>query len=166
MYPAFVTAPIPVKILDELIDEAKNSVYGMMGDNDRGVPSDCLCILDTENLDSVIHGSRKPVQPFESPFIGMTDDEVRSWMNENKHPNFAECTFVVLDGDTAKNKTCRIGATDFIPVDSDRMITTDFYGIMFVMVPVEMATCSWYDHEEFYQGSDKVLNREYIEGLH
>lgn len=94
--------------------------------DDRGVPGDCLCTLDTENLDSVIHGSRKPMQPFESPFIGMTDDEVRSWMNEHQHPHFAECTFAVLDGDTAKNKTCRIRVTDFVPVDSHRMITNRF----------------------------------------
>lgn len=135
-----------------------------MGDN-IGVPGDCLCILDTENLGLVIHGSRKSVQPFESPFISMTDDQVRSWMNEHRQSHFAECTFAVLDGDTAKNKTCRIGVTDFVPVDSDRMITTDFYGSMYVMVPVEAATCSWNDHEEFYLGTGKVLNREYIEGL-
>ncbi|KFY29507.1 hypothetical protein V493_02326 [Pseudogymnoascus sp. VKM F-4281 (FW-2241)] len=128
MYPAFFTAPVPIKILDELIDEAKNGLCGMIGD-DRGVPGDCLCILDTENLDSVIHGSRKPMQPFESPFIGMTDDEVRSWMNEHhQHPHFAEFAFAVLDEDTVKNKTCCIEVTDFVLVDSHRIITTDFFG--------------------------------------
>ncbi|KFY64990.1 hypothetical protein V497_01540 [Pseudogymnoascus sp. VKM F-4516 (FW-969)] len=164
MYPAFVTAPLPTKVLDELIEEAKNGLCGMMMD-DRGVPGECLCILDTEDLDSVTHGSRKPMQPFESPFLGMTDDEVRSWMSEHRHPNFAESTFAVLDGDTAKNKTCRIGVTDIVQYDVDRMITTDFYGSMYVMVPVEAATVSWFNHEEFYLGSGKVLNREYIDGL-
>lgn len=33
------------------------------------------------------------------------------------------------------------------------------------MVPVEAATISWFEHEEFYLGSGKVLNREYIERL-
>lgn len=135
-----------------------------MGD-DIGVPRDCLCILGTANLDSVTHGSRKPMQPSESPFLGMTDDEVRSWMSEHRHPNFVGSTFAVLDGDTARNKTCRIGVTDVVQDNVDKMITTDFYGSMYVMVPVEVATVSWYNHAEFFLGSGKVLNREYIEGL-
>ncbi|KFY05467.1 hypothetical protein V492_08519 [Pseudogymnoascus sp. VKM F-4246] len=88
----------------------------------------------------------------------MTDDECRSWMKEHRHPNFAETTFAVLDGDTAKNKTCRVGVADFVKYDSDKMITTDFYGIMYTQVPLEMATISWYNHEEFFLGSGKVLN--------
>lgn len=131
--------------------------------NDTGVPGDCLCILDTENLDSVTRGSRKPMQPFESPFIGMTDDEVRSWVNKHRHPNFAKVTFIVLDGDTAKNKTCRMGATDIVTEDSDRMITTDFYSTMSTMMPLEVCTLSWCENEEFYLGTGKVLTREYFE---
>ena len=133
-----------------------------MGD-DRGLPGESLCILDTENLDSVTRGSRAPMQPFESPFIGMTDDEVRSWANEHRNPNFAECTFLVLNGDTAKNKTCRIGATDVVTEDSGKMITTDFYSSMSTMMPIEAVTLSWCENEEFYLGTGKVLNREYLE---
>lgn len=97
--------------------------------DDRGVPGDCPYILDTEDLDSVTYGSRKPMQPFESPFLGMTDDEVRTWMSEHRNPNFVESTFAVLDGDTARNKTCRIGVTDVVLEDVDKVIRRISLGV-------------------------------------
>ncbi|OBT51909.1 hypothetical protein VE04_06389 [Pseudogymnoascus sp. 24MN13] len=118
MYPEFVTAPVLTKVLNELIDEAKNGLCAMMMD-DRGVP---------EDLDSVTYGSRKPMQPFESPFLGMADNEVRTWMSEHRNLNFVESTFAVLDGDTARNKTCRIGVTDVVLEDVDKMIRRISFG--------------------------------------
>jgi hypothetical protein len=76
------------------------------------------------------------MQPFESPFIGMTDDQVRSWMKEHEHPHFAYGTFAVLDEDTIKNKTCRIGCTHADRKEADKMQITDFYASMHVRVPI------------------------------
>ena len=67
-----------------------------MIDGDVGVSP---CILKTTDLDSITHGSRKPMRPFESPFLSKSDDEIRTWMKENKHPNFGELTFTILDED-------------------------------------------------------------------
>lgn len=97
------------------------------------------------------------MQAFESPFRGKTDDEIRAWMKEHQHPNFAQTTFTILDEGTIKNKTCRVGCVG----DDHRILLTDFYANMFVRVPVEMATVSW--DEEEYVGTGKVFNRKYIE---
>jgi hypothetical protein len=126
----------------------------MVEDGDVGASP---CILETANLDSVQHGSRKPARAFESPFLGKTDDEIRVWVKEHTHPNFASLTFTILDEDTIKNKTCRVGYTR----NDDRMLLTDFYATMCVRVPIEMATISW--HEEGLVGTGRVFNRQYIQ---
>ena len=123
-------------------------------DSDAGVSP---CILTTTDLDSITHGSCKPMRAFKSPFFGKSDDEIRAWMKEHKHPNFAGLTFTILDEHTIKNKTCRVGYTG----GDDRMLITDFYANLYIRVPIEMVTLSW--DEEEYIGTGKVFNRKYIE---
>ena len=113
------------------------------------------CILNTKDLSSITHGSRKPMPDFESPFLGQTDDQIRQWMKDQTTPNFAKCTFTILDEDTVKNKTCRVGH-----VDDDRILLTDFYTTMVVRVPIEMATVSWESYE--YVG-DNVYDRAFMD---
>jgi hypothetical protein len=125
-----------------------------VNDSDPGVSP---CILTTTDLDSITHGSRKPMRAFESPFLGKSDDEIRAWMKEHEHPNFARLTFTILDEHTIKNKTCRVGYTR----GDDRMLITDFYANLYIRVPIEMVTLSW--DEEEYVGTGKVFNRKYIE---
>ncbi|KFX88730.1 hypothetical protein V490_07445 [Pseudogymnoascus sp. VKM F-3557] len=161
MIPAFVTAPVPLKILDELIEESKNGLRGLI-DDDEGNTGYHLCILDTMDLNSVEHGSRTPVQPFESPFIGWTDDECRSWMNEHRHPYFATYTFVVLDKDTVKNKTIRIGYLFVDEPQGDQMMVHDFYTSMHSMPALEIGNMTWSCNEEFL-GTGKVYNRQKFE---
>ncbi|KFY61770.1 hypothetical protein V496_04896 [Pseudogymnoascus sp. VKM F-4515 (FW-2607)] len=164
MLPAFVTAPVPPMILDELIDESWEGAYDLT--SNQVPPSDCLCILTTENLDSIKHGSRKPMQPFESPFLGMTDEEVRTWFNEHPHPNFACRTFSVLDRDTARNKTCRIGNKDGNEEAGNKMITTDFYASTYTRIPLEAFVFRWFEDVESIElqtGPGKVYTRKHIE---
>jgi hypothetical protein len=123
-------------------------------DGDVGASS---CILETTDLDSITHGSRKPMRAFKSPFLGKSDDEIRTWIKEHKHPNFAQLTFTILDEDTIKNKTCRVGYI----LGDNRMLLADFYGNMYIRVPIEMVTLSW--DEEEYVGTGKVFDQRYIE---
>jgi hypothetical protein len=125
-----------------------------MNDSDPRVSP---CILTTTDLDSITHGSRKTMRAFEYPFLGKSDDEIRAWMKEHEHPNFARLTFTILDEHTIKNKTCRVGYTR----GDDRMLITDFYANLYIRVPIEMVTLSW--DEEEYVGTGKVFNRKYIE---
>ena len=97
------------------------------------------------------------MQPFESQFIGKSDEEIRAGMKKHKHPDFAEATFTILDKDTVKNKTCRVGYT----FGDDRMLLSDFYGNVNIRVPIEMGTLSW--EEEELVGTEKVFNRKYIQ---
>lgn len=134
----------------------------MVDDGDvGGIP----CILTTTDLDSVAHGSRKPMQDFHSPFLNKTEDEIRAWMLEHvhNHPNFARTTFTILDENTVKNKICRMGYISEVTPD-DRMLCTDFYADMYVRVPIEMGTLSW-DEEELV-GTREVYNQEIIEKEH
>jgi hypothetical protein len=84
-------------MLDEFIDEAYEGWVDLVGEDARGAS---LCILQTTDLDSIIHGSRKPMPNFESLFLNQTDTEIREWMLNHPHPNFARSTFTVLDQNT------------------------------------------------------------------
>ena len=105
------------------------------------------------------------MQPFESPFIGWTDDECRSWISEHRHPYFSTLNFVVLDKDTVKNKTCRVGYTYVDEPKGDQMMTHDFYTSMHFMPALEVGNMIWWWNEE-YLGTGEVYNREkFEEGL-
>lgn len=101
------------------------------------------------------------MQRFESPFIGWTDDECRSWMNEHRNPYLAEYTFIVLDKDTVKNKTCRVGYTYVNEMMGDKMLITDFYTCMHSMPALEMLELTWEANE--LVGTGEVYNREKFE---
>ncbi|KFY00959.1 hypothetical protein V490_01129 [Pseudogymnoascus sp. VKM F-3557] len=165
MFPAFVTAPVPLAILDELIDEAWEGACGLT-DNYEDPPGGCLCIITTEDLGSIGHGSRKPMQPFESPFLGMTDDEVRTWFLEHQHPGFSYFTFAVLDKDTVKNKTCRIGYRDVNAEEDNKMVITDFYASIYIQIPLDVVVISWFEevrNHELVLGPGKAYTRKHIE---
>ena len=127
---------------------------------DDGLVGGAVCILDTEDIHSVIYRSRKPMKSFHSPFLGKTDDEIRSWVKENLTglDEFAERTFTILDEDTIKNKTCRIG---YVGGD-DRMLIADFFANLPVRIPVEMSERSWCEND--YLGTEKVFGRKYLQG--
>lgn len=99
---------------------------------------------------------------FETPFLNWTDDEVRTWGSEHTKGNgkFANSTFTILDEDTIKNKTSRIGYMGGSYPDK-RMMLADFYAEMYVRVPMEVATMSWF--EQGFVGTGEVYNREIIE---
>ncbi|KFY74282.1 hypothetical protein V499_05687 [Pseudogymnoascus sp. VKM F-103] len=160
-------AKSPSQILDELLVESRKGTCAMLGD-DEGIPGDCICILDTMDLNSAEHGSRAPMQPFESPFIGWTDDECRSWINEHRHPYFAEYNFIVLDEDTVKNKTCRVGYTYVNEPMGDKMLTTDFFTCMHNMPAIDVGTLLW--DETVLLGTGEVDDRakfeEYLKEAH
>ena len=126
-----------------------------------GSPGDSLCIIETTDLDSIEHGSREPMQPFESPFLGMTDDQVRAWLKAHRRPDFAFFAFAVLDEDTIKNKTCRICCTHDEALDAYRVLITDFYAIIRVQIPVEEGVMSWCDLELI--GTGQVYGRKNME---
>jgi hypothetical protein len=54
-----------LQILDEFIDEAYEGWFSMVPDGDVGAST---CILETTDLDSIAHGSRKPMRAFKSLF--------------------------------------------------------------------------------------------------
>lgn len=47
-------------------------------------------------------------------------------LTRTRHPNFASGTFAVLDKDTVKNKTCRIGYTNIDAEDGNKCLPLIF----------------------------------------
>lgn len=121
------------------------------------------CILETTDLDSIRHGSRPEMKAFESPFLGFTDSQVRQWLKDHPHENFAECTYAIMDEDTIANKTLRVGCltTNIRGIEDERTLLVDFFGHMVCRVPLEVHTVSWF--EEGRVGTDKIYDRKYVE---
>lgn len=97
------------------------------------------------------------MKAFESPFLGQSDDDIRAWLKDHEHPNFGQSTFTILDKDTVKNKTCRVGYT----LGDNRILRADFYGNMYIRIPIEVGTLSW--DEEGLVGTEDIFDRKYIE---
>lgn len=123
-----------------------------------GIVGGAVFIVTTENIDGDFYRSRKPMKAFKSPFLGKTDNEIRSWVRENltDSDQFAERTFTILDDDTIKNKTCQIGHVG----GDDRMLVTDFFSTLVVRIPVEESVASW--HEQEFAGTANLLSRKFM----
>ncbi|DAA74243.1 TPA_exp: hypothetical protein A8136_3741 [Trichophyton benhamiae CBS 112371] len=144
MYPVFCTAKIPSDILDEFIDESYAGIRDVIGEGDLPAYGMAPCILQTTDLDSITHGSRKPMPvDFESPFLNWTDEQVREWATKALrpgHPSFAQRTFTILDQNTVDNKICRVGYISVFQEDEDYgMLSEVFYGDIMARVPLELA---------------------------
>lgn len=141
------------QILDEFITEAFKGAFALIDDGHVG---GAICILQTSDLSSITRRSRTPMPAFHSPFLSKSDAEIRTWMQEHVHDSdtFASSTFTILDAETIRNRTCRVGCVGA----DERMLTTDFFATLSVRIPVEMVVTSW-DEYDF----GKVYDRELIE---
>ncbi|EFQ97989.1 hypothetical protein MGYG_01025 [Nannizzia gypsea CBS 118893] len=162
MYPVFCTAKIPSDILDEFIDESYAGIRDTIGEGDLPGYGMSPCILQTTDLDSITHGSRKPMPvDFESPFLNWTDEQVREWATKASrpgHPSFAHRTFTILDQNTIDNKVCRVGYISVNEEDDDyRMLSEVFYADIMARVPLEEAEICW-DETLLGVGADGVLD--------
>ncbi|KAM5434562.1 hypothetical protein MferCBS31731_006664 [Microsporum ferrugineum] len=162
MYPVFCTAKIPSQVLDEFIDESYAGIVDITGeDNGGGSP----CILQTTDLETITHGSRKPMPDFESPFLNWTDEQIRDWATKEskiERGYIASSTFTILDENTIDAKVCRVGYISINGIEKAdyRMLSEVFYADLMVRVPLEMAEISW---DETLSGIDGVYDRKAIE---
>ncbi|KAM5438237.1 hypothetical protein MferCBS31731_005098 [Microsporum ferrugineum] len=163
MYPVFCTAKIPSEILDEFIDESYAGIIDTIGE-DVSDPGASPCILQTTDLGSITHGSRKPMPDFESPFLNWTDKQVRDWATKEsrlERSYIATRTFTIFDQNTINNKVCRVGYISVYKEDTDyRMLSEVFYADIMVRVPLEEAEICW---EETLSGVDGVFDRNAID---
>ncbi|EEQ31053.1 hypothetical protein McanCB56680_003691 [Microsporum canis] len=85
MYVVFCTANIPSEALGNFIDEAYREI--LLSEDDTGPPG-APCILQTTDLSSISHGSRKPMAKLKSPFLNKADNEIRDWVRHHRCPGF------------------------------------------------------------------------------
>lgn len=97
---------------------------------------------------------------FESPFLNMTESEIRDWMLKHRHPEFARATFTILDQNTVDRKICRMGYIGGKNCDT-RMLCTEFYVDLYIRAPIEMGTVGWDDEQLAADG--RVYSRKVIE---
>lgn len=139
-------------MLDWFIDEAYRGILLSEEDSD---PPGAPCIIQTTDLSSITHGSRKPMSDFESPFLNYTDNEIRNWMEHHPCPGFAEATFTILDQLTIDEGTCRVGYCSGLsdPQRDTRMFTTIPYNDVSLRVTIELGEISWCEIVEETEGT-------------
>lgn len=90
--------------------------------------SERIVIIDTENLSNITKGSSTPVEPFTSPFLGKTVEEVSSWFDSNitqpERTGYMHNCFLILDAQSVDDETCIFVCTRDAPLQSLRC---DFY---------------------------------------
>uniref|UniRef100_A0A8H7XY74 Uncharacterized protein n=1 Tax=Psilocybe cubensis TaxID=181762 RepID=A0A8H7XY74_PSICU len=68
--------------------------------------------MTSENVSEIPHLLTQPVQPFQSPFLGMSFEEVAAWYDTNiikpKVPGFWEGAFIVLDEEALQEQICTV----------------------------------------------------------
>ncbi|KAM5458142.1 hypothetical protein MaudCBS49596_000053 [Microsporum audouinii] len=163
MYPVFCTAKIPSEILNEFIDESYAGIIDLLAP-DIVDPGASPCILQTTDLDSITHGSRKPMPDFESPFLNWTDKQVRDWATKEwkrQRECFAMRTFTILDQNSIDNKVCRVGYISVREEDADyRMFHEVFYADLRIRIALQEAEISW---TETILRADEVYDRKVME---
>jgi hypothetical protein len=78
-----------------------------------------LVLMTSKDLTSIHRGLSSPVQPFTSPFIGMSVDEVTAWYDTNisQHEvvGYLKRTFIVLEQEAVDDEICIIVCTSEQP---------------------------------------------------
>jgi hypothetical protein len=75
------------QIIDNFVDQVYEGWYDLVRDYES--PGGSPCVLQTIDLDSIYHGSCKPMADFKSPFFNWIDNEIHRWIPRLRHPNFA-----------------------------------------------------------------------------
>ena len=103
------------------------------------------------------HGSRPPIQPFESPCLGNSVEDIYGSFKRGVVPQeyFTEHTFAVVDDQTASDKTILV-ASD--AEGSLQTVRTDFWSSLHAMVPFEMKTITVQQSSE----GNGLINKELI----
>ncbi|KAI9871587.1 MAG: hypothetical protein M1830_002714, partial [Pleopsidium flavum] len=98
LYPIFCTADIPVKVLDELLNQANEWEY---------VDGEMLCFVTTKDISKLKKVSQPPMASFESPFLGMDVESINDFVKTHCHgTGLCSKLFAVLDNKTPEEKTC------------------------------------------------------------
>ncbi|KAL9120725.1 MAG: hypothetical protein Q9187_002723 [Circinaria calcarea] len=104
------------------------------------------------------HGSRPPIQPFESPCLGRTVEDIYGSFKRGVVPQdyFTEHTFAIVDDETASTKTILVAS------DADGSLQTvrsDFWSSLHAMVPFEMKTITV---QQSSAGGNGLISKELI----
>ncbi|KAH9478230.1 hypothetical protein JR316_0008683 [Psilocybe cubensis] len=110
----FCTADIPASELDTLLmitEEHKLGNRESFQSSDF-IISDWMVIMTSEDVSEIPHLLTQPVQPFRSPLIGKSIEEVAAWYDTNiiqpNVPGFYFGAFVVMDEEALQEQLCTV----------------------------------------------------------
>lgn len=71
-----------------------------------------MVIMTSEDISTIPHLLTQPIQPFQSPFIGKTIEELAAWYHRNiiqpAVPGFWRGSFIVIDEDALEEQICTV----------------------------------------------------------
>jgi hypothetical protein len=80
--------------------------------NDPMDTADWLALITSKDLSSIHRGLSSPVQPFTSPFIGMSVDEVTEWFKTNvaqpELPGYNIEIFIIFNDESVMDEVCTV----------------------------------------------------------
>lgn len=100
------------RFIEETVQHLSAELRNMCG-IEQIKPEEHFMLMTSKDVSALHHGLSTPVEPFESPFIGETIDEVAAWFTQNitddsDRLGYMEELFVVLDTEAVEQGTCTI----------------------------------------------------------
>jgi len=96
-----------------------------------------LCFVTTKDTSKLEKGSRPPMDPFESPFLGTDIESINDFVKTHcRGTELSHENFTVLDNKTIEDKTCVLASNS----TGLQTVRSDLRSILYTLVPIEMGT--------------------------
>lgn len=100
-----------IQNLESFLENSEESQSQLLNKKDFDL-SEWLVLMTSKDLSTIHHGMSSPVQPFTSPFIGQTIEEMVAWFQHNiLEPNmkgYDGSGFIVFDSESLEEEVCTI----------------------------------------------------------
>ncbi|KAH9478231.1 hypothetical protein JR316_0008684 [Psilocybe cubensis] len=112
--PIFCTVDIPTSELDIFLNITEEYKFGTPQVFQSGGfdISNWMVIMTSEDVSEIPHSLTQPIQPFRSPFLGKSIEEIAAWYDANiiqpKVPGFYSGAFIVMDEDALQQQICAV----------------------------------------------------------
>ncbi|KAI8956481.1 hypothetical protein F5Y11DRAFT_186371 [Daldinia sp. FL1419] len=147
-YPVYCIANIPVPVLETLLYEA------LTGSNDLTPNSDFSLTVMTSVNQLSTKASKPPLQPFSSPFIGQSVNEISLQLKGATY-------FAVLDERSAKDKTVILGEFKDNKVETVRVT---FHSAQSLLTALYVGTLGFFEIQSAAAKTDGVYKQVKPEG--
>ncbi|KAF5330640.1 hypothetical protein D9619_006020 [Psilocybe cf. subviscida] len=113
-YAIFCTTEVPISTVESFLEITEEYQMGLpeLFEDDPMDTTDWLALVTSRDLSAIHHGLSSPVQPFTSPFVGMSVDELTEWFEANTaQPEPLGCNrdvFIILNDESITDGVCTV----------------------------------------------------------